>query len=298
MNEKCQLCPRQCGVDRQVTTGYCGVGGRITAARAALHFGEEPCISGSRGSGTVFFAGCHLGCVYCQNYSISRGAGGMEITPEKLGDILLRLEEQGAHNINLVTPMHFTLPIIKGLEQVKHRLGIPVAINTGGYELPQTVEMWSGLADIWIPDLKYKSRALSAKYSGAPDYFEVACRAVEAMHRQQPTPVVNDGIMQRGMIIRHMVLPGGYKDSLDILAWLQSALPLGGFLLSLMRQYTPTGSCSEYPEIDRKVTSLEYGKVEAVAAAMGFDGYSQDKASAGEGYVPDFNLEGIKAPEK
>jgi putative pyruvate formate lyase activating enzyme len=263
-------------------------------ARAALHLWEEPCISGARGSGTIFFAGCSLGCVFCQNAAISRGRAGAEITPRQLADICLRLQEGGAHNINLVTPMHFTPAVLQGIKLARPGLKIPVCVNTGGYDAAETVRRWDGVADIWLPDFKFHAPDLAVRYANAPDYFAVAAAAITEMHRQQPRPVFNgDGVMQSGLIVRHLMLPGGYRDSLALLRWLKENLPPDGFYLSLMRQFTPTAACKACPEINRKVTTFEYEKALEYARKAGFSGFFQGKDAAGEGYVPDFDLTGV-----
>jgi len=292
--QPCTLCPRHCGVNRASRAGACGEGDTLRVARAALHRWEEPCISGTRGSGTIFFSGCPLGCVYCQNGAISRGGAGRAITPIQLGEAMLRLQDAGAHNINLVTPMHFTPPVLQGLEGVRHRLRIPVIVNTGGYERPETVARWAGLCDVWLPDLKYKSPALSARYSAA-DYFKAASAAILAMHQQQPRVVLDgDGLIRQGLVVRHLVLPGGRRDSLEILRWLAESLPRERFLISLMGQFTPNVECAEFPELQRRVTTFEYQSVLAEAQTLGLRGYGQSREAAGEGYIPDFDQTGLR----
>ena len=263
----CTLCPRMCGVDRTVQTGYCGSGSLAKVARAAKHHWEEPCISGTQGSGTVFFSGCTLGCVFCQNREISRGGTGREVTPEHLADIFRRLESQGVHNLNLVTPVHFTRV--------------------------ETLRRWENTVQIYLPDLKYHSPELSAKYSAAPDYFEAASKAILEMHRQQPKLVWEGDLLKQGLIIRHLVLPGCVKDSMKVLDFLHENLPKDSFLLSLMSQYTPTPACAALPEINRRITTYEYRKVADRAAEMGFSGFAQDRRSAKEEYTPPFDLEGV-----
>ena len=287
----CILCPRQCGVDRTERVGYCGSGSLPKVARAAKHHWEEPCISGTEGSGTVFFSGCTLGCVFCQNREISRGGTGREVTVEHLADIFKRLEGQGVHNLNLVTPTHFTPQILQALELAKPT--VPVVMNCGGYERVETLRQWEGKVQVYLPDLKYFSPELSAKYSAAPDYFAVASKAIMEMHRQQPQLVWEGDLLKRGLIIRHLVLPGGMKDSLQILDFLDNHLPKDSFLLSLMSQYTPTENCKQFPEINRRVTTYEYRKVADRAAELGFFGFAQDRRSAKEEYTPPFNLEGV-----
>lgn len=287
----CILCPRQCGVDRTERVGYCGSGSLPKVARAAKHHWEEPCISGTEGSGTVFFSGCTLGCVFCQNREISRGGTGREVTVEHLADIFKRLEGQGVHNLNLVTPTHFTPQILQALELEKPT--VPVVMNCGGYERVETLRQWEGKVQVYLPDLKYFSPELSAKYSAAPDYFAVASKAIMEMHRQQPQLVWEGDLLKSGLIIRHLVLPGCMKDSLQILDFLDNHLPKDSFLLSLMSQYTPTENCKQFPEINRRVTTYEYRKVADRAAELGFSGFAQDRRSAKEEYTPPFNLEGV-----
>ena len=287
----CILCPRLCGVDRTERVGYCGSGSLPKVARAAKHHWEEPCISGTEGSGTVFFSGCTLGCVFCQNREISRGGTGREVTVEHLADIFKRLEGQGVHNLNLVTPTHFTPQILQALELSKPT--VPVVMNCGGYERVETLRQWEGKVQVYLPDLKYFSPELSAKYSAAPDYFAVASKAIMEMHRQQPQLVWEGDLLKSGLIIRHLVLPGCMKDSLQILDFLDNHLPKDSFLLSLMSQYTPTENCKQFPEINRRVTTYEYRKVADRAAELGFSGFAQDRRSAKEEYTPPFNLEGV-----
>lgn len=287
----CILCPRLCGVDRTERVGYCGSGSLPKVARAAKHHWEEPCISGTEGSGTVFFSGCTLGCVFCQNREISRGGTGREVTVEHLADIFKRLEGQGVHNLNLVTPTHFTPQILQALELSKPT--VPVVMNCGGYERVETLRQWEGKVQVYLPDLKYFSPELSAKYSAAPDYFAVASKAIMEMHRQQPQLVWKGDLLKSGLIIRHLVLPGCMKDSLKVLDFLDKNLPKDSFLLSLMSQYTPTENCKQFPEINRRVTTYEYRKVADRAAELGFSGFAQDRRSAKEEYTPPFNLEGV-----
>ena len=287
----CILCPRLCGVDRTERVGYCGSGSLPKVARAAKHHWEEPCISGTEGSGTVFFSGCTLGCVFCQNREISRGGTGREVTVEHLADIFKRLEGQGVHNLNLVTPTHFTPQILQALELANPT--VPVVMNCGGYERVETLRQWEGKVQVYLPDLKYFSTELSAKYSAAPDYFAVASKAIMEMHRQQPQLVWEGDLLKSGLIIRHLVLPGCMKDSLKVLDFLDKNLPKDSFLLSLMSQYTPTENCKQFPEINRRVTTYEYRKVADRAAELGFSGFAQDRRSAKEEYTPPFNLEGV-----
>ena len=301
----CNLCPRQCNIDRELSAGFCRACGNldnVNVARAALHFWEEPCISGERGSGTVFFSNCNLRCVFCQNAEISINGKGKEISYKRLADIFLELEEQGAENINLVTPTHYTYQILKALDMVKYKLDIPIVMNCGGYELADTIKLFDGYIDIYLPDLKYKSSELSGKYSSCSDYFERAVTAIEEMHRQAPKLAWDTGIkdndikiLKKGLIIRHLVLPNCYHDSLDILDWLYECrfLTKYNFLLSLMSQFTPTEQCKDHPELNRRITTFEYDKVVSKASQYGFRGYIQERSSAQEEYIPPFDLTGV-----
>lgn len=291
----CNLCPRECSVNRAADTGFCRCGEKIKVARAALHFWEEPCISGQRGSGTVFFSGCTLRCCYCQNEKISREAFGKEISVQRLADIFLELQDKGAQNINLVTATQYIIPVIKALDLAKPRLHIPVVYNCGGYERVETVKALNGYIDIFLPDLKYYSGELSRDYSGAPDYFSVASRAITAMIEQAGAPVLNDGgMMQKGVIIRHLVLPGGRKDSINILRWISENLPKDRFFISLMSQYTPYKANFKYTVLNRRITTFEYESVINEAVRLGLDkGFMQERSSAKEEYTPPFDLEGI-----
>ena len=295
---RCELCPRRCGADRAAgKTGYCGAGGVLKAARAALHFWEEPCISGTRGSGTVFFSGCPLRCCYCQNYSISAEGRGKEISVERLAGVFLELQRQGAHNINLVTPGQWRPWIMAALDQARAQgLRLPIVCNTGGYETVESVRAWDGYINIWLADLKYRSPALSAELSAAPDYFEVACAAIEAMLSQTGKPVLDpEGILQKGVILRHLALPGHLDDSFAVIdqmaAW-NDADP-GCFLPSLMSQYTPFYKAAEHG-IGRRITTYEYRRMVNYAIDRGLTaGYMQQKSSAREEYTPAFDLTGL-----
>ena len=293
--KECSLCPRSCKVDRSVQTGYCGCSDRIKIARAALHLWEEPCISGSRGSGAVFFSGCTIRCCFCQNYTISSQGFGKEITIRRLADIFLELQEKGAHNINLVTATQYVPSIIRALDLVKGKLKIPVVYNCGGYEKKETIRLLGDYVDVYLPDLKYYDPVLSLRYSKAEDYFKMASEAVLMMTEQKgPLLFDKDNMMKRGVIIRHMVMPGCYKDSIVLLNWMKDHLKEDSFLVSLLSQYTPFYKSSEYPEINRRITTYEYQKVLKEAVRLGLtDGYMQEKSSAKEEYTPPFNLEGV-----
>lgn len=301
--QTCNLCPRMCGVDRSRVTGFCGQSDTVKAARAALHMWEEPCISGAHGSGTVFFSGCTLRCCFCQNSDISTGGFGKTLTVSQLADIFLKLQDQGAHNINLVTATHFLPSIVKALDLCRHKLHIPVVYNCGGYERVETVQALDGYVDIWLPDLKYMDSRISARYSQAPDYFDHAGKAIEAMIRQAGAPILSDfavpgrtpvALMKKGVIIRHMVLPGQREDSIALLHWISEHLPAGMFYISLMSQYTPYRKNPDFPELNRRITTYEYQKVVDTALDLGLDmGFMQKRSSAKEEYTPPFNLEGL-----
>ncbi len=293
----CNLCPRMCNVNRSSVSGYCKAPKKLKVARAALHFWEEPCISASRGSGTVFFSGCNLKCVYCQNYSVSQNVFGKEISVDRLAEIFLSLQAEGAHNINLVTPTPYIPQIIKAIKMVKDKMKIPFVYNTGGYELPKSLEMLRGYIDIYLTDIKYKNSQLSKKYSGAEDYFKVAISAAQKMIQQTGPPKFDsDGVMQSGVIVRHLVLPGYRHDSIDILNEVAATLPKDGYILSLMSQYTPNEEqLLNYPELCRRITTFEYNSVVDTAIKLGINkGYMQQKTSAEQKYTPPFNLKGVE----
>ena len=247
-----------CRADRTTASGYCKAPAGILAARAALHFWEEPCISGTQGSGAIFFSGCTLRCCFCQNYKISRAPQGKSISSERLAEIFLELQEQDAHNINLVTATHYLPWILPALDMVKKQLHIPVVYNCGGYERLETIQALRSYVDIWLPDLKYFSSNLSRRYSQAPDYFDRASAAIRQMILQTGTPVFDaQGIMQKGVIIRHLVLPGQKKDSIQLIKWMAEELPKKQFYISLLSQYTPYEKNPDFPELNRRITSYE-----------------------------------------
>lgn len=281
-----------CRADRSVQKGRCGVGDEIILSRAARHMWEEPPISGSKGSGTVFFAGCNLGCVYCQNYEISHGAKGKAVSEERLGEIFVELEAEGVHNINLVNPTHYADKIIRVLK--KKKPGVPVVYNSSGYERVSTLKALEGLVDIYLPDLKYISAERSEKYSGAKDYFDFASNAIAEMKRQCPENIYDDnGIMQKGLIVRHLVLPQNTNQSVKILEWIRDNLGTDT-VISLMSQYTPHGEAEKYKELCRRITIREYEKVVFAAEDMGFKSiFTQDFASASEVFIPDFDCSGV-----
>jgi len=318
VNYPCMGCPRECGADREHGTGFCGGGALPKIARAALHFWEEPCISGVNGSGTVFFSGCSLRCVYCQNRKIALGDVGTTVSMERLAEIYLELQGQGAHNINLVTPAHETDAVVRSLERAKRQgLKIPVVYNTGSYEKVENLKQLEGLVDVWLPDLKYYSPELSARYSSAPDYFEVAKNAIAEMFRQAGKPVfaplsseqaeaaysqesVGDDELQlikRGVIVRHMVIPTHTADSKRIIEYLYRTYG-DDIFISIMSQYTPVidaETAKAYPELARKLTEREYDAVVDYAIELGVENaFIQEGDVAEESFIPAFDGTGVK----
>ena len=290
--EVCELCPRLCRVSRTPEhLGFCGEGRDLRVARISLHRYEEPPISGTRGSGTVFFSGCSLRCVFCQNRAISRGEQvGERMTPEALADRFLLLEEQGAHNINLVTPTHFSHEIAKALSLVRHRLTIPVIYNTSGYERVESLARLEGLVDAYLPDFKYYASDLSARYSGAADYRQVAQAALMEMYRQAGDFTLDEaGLLRSGILLRHLVLPGNRHDSMAVLDLVAELLPPSRIRVSIMSQYTPEFAMDcPFPELHRRVTRFEYESVVEHALSLGFTGYMQGRDSASAIYTPKF----------
>lgn len=293
----CTLCPRRCHADRAAgKTGFCGQTAQLRAARAALHFWEEPCISGDCGSGTVFFSGCSLQCIFCQNHEIALGESGKPISVERLSQIFLELQEKGAANINLVTAGHFIPQVCRALELSKaDGLSIPIVYNTGSYEEVASLRLLEGLVDIWLPDLKYFSGDLSARYSSAPDYFQVATAAIAEMFRQTPAAVFDPetGLMQRGIIVRHLMLPGQAADSKKLLRHLHTTYG-DAIYISIMNQYTPLAGVSGIPELNRRVTPEEYRRVLDFADRIDIEnGFMQEDGTAAESFIPPFDYEGI-----
>lgn len=294
----CTVCPRKCGADRTKSVGYCGASDKVEVSKIMLHQWEEPCISGtdkSRGSGAVFFTHCPLGCVYCQNRDISRRSctGKVYAVPE-LADVFLKLQAEGAYNINLVSPTHYTPQIIEAVHIAReHGLTLPVVWNTGGYELPETIESLRGTVDIFLTDFKYASPETAKLYSAAEDYPEIAVRSLAKMHELAGTCKFDaDGMMRRGIIIRHLILPGHRADSVAVLQKIAETVPVNDVKLSLMAQYTPeflpTEPVEKYKKIGRKITSFEYKTVLDECERLGFDGYSQERTAATKKYTPDF----------
>ncbi|MBR5682201.1 MAG: radical SAM protein [Ruminococcus sp.] len=297
MNTKnnCNLCPRKCNADREKSKGFCGAGNKATVAKASLHKWEEPCISYKNGAGTVFFSGCSLHCCFCQNDQISNKLFGKEVSDSRLADIFLSLQDMGADNIDLITPTHFVTNIINALDMVKHKLSIPVVYNCGGYELCETIGQLDGYIDVYLPDIKYFSSEISQKYSKAPDYFEKASEAVKAMIKQVGELKYNaDGGLIKGTVIRHLVLPSCRHDSMKIMDWIADNTSRKDVLVSIMNQYTPFDFIpDEFSELKRHVTKMEYNSVADHASKLGLNGFTQQKSSASEEYVPDFDLTGI-----
>ena len=285
----CTLCPRRCGVDREAgELGFCRMPGQLRAARAMLHYGEEPPICANYGTGAVFFSGCTLRCRYCQNGVISTGGAGEALTPEALRETFLRLSDEGAQSIDLVTPTHFLPSILPALTP---RLPVPVIYNCGGYESMEILHMLDGLVDIYLPDLKFYEAGTAKAYAGCPDYFTVAAKAIAEMHRQAGTLRWKGALLQRGLMVRHLVLPGHRKESIALLHQLAELLPADAFLLSLMGQYTPPEQHLEDPFLNRRIATFEYESVRKCAVQLGLNGYGQDRSSATASYTPDFWIE-------
>ena len=286
----CNLCPRKCNVCRteHQGNGFCGAGTLPVIARVAPHFGEEPCISGTKGSGTVFFSGCTLKCVFCQNYEISDGHKGRAVTPKELADCYKRLEERGVHNINLVTADHYVTAVAESLDIYKP--SVPVVYNCSGYTSPKTLSILDGLVDIYLPDFKYSDDALAIKYSSAPNYVNTASSAIKEMIFQVGTPQFDsDGMMKKGVIVRHLILPSHTKNSLGVLDIIKRSYDKQ-VLVSLMCQYVPVNKAHDFPKINRTITRREYDKVKSELFALGLDGFTQDLTSASTDFIPDWDF--------
>ena len=293
----CTVCPRKCGIDRTKAAGYCGASDKIEVSKVMLHRWEEPCVSGTdenRGSGAVFFTHCPLGCVYCQNRDISRrSCTGTVYTVGGLAEIFMKLQNDGAYNINLVSPTHYTPQIIEAVKLARQNgLNLPVVWNTGGYELPETVEALSETVDIFLTDFKYASPETAKLYSAAEDYPEIAAKSLVKMYETAGQCMFDDsGMMTRGVIVRHLILPGHRADSIAVLQKIAEILPVENIRLSLMAQYTPEfleDSSDRYKKIRRRITSFEYNAVLDESERLGFDGWSQERTSATKKYTPDF----------
>lgn len=286
----CNLCPRKCNAQRSEYSGegFCGMGTLPVVARVAPHFGEEPCISGKNGSGTVFFSGCTMKCVFCQNYEISTLGKGAALTPALLAECYKRLEESGVHNINLVTADHFVAAVCESLSIYKPQ--IPVVYNCGGYVSPKTLSMLSGLVDIYLPDFKYSDDALALKLSAAPNYVDTALAAIKEMLFQTGNPAFDgDGMMTKGVLVRHLILPAHTKNSIEAIRILSKTFG-NQIMMSLMCQYVPWGEAKNDPKLGRKITKREYEKVKRELFLSGLDGFTQDLSSAAEEYIPDWDF--------
>jgi len=306
---KCNLCPRKCNVDREDgKIGYCGMPAQLKVARAALHLWEEPCISGETGSGAVFFSGCQLRCIFCQNHNIAIGKIGKTITIEHLSEIFLELQEKGANNINMVTPTHYVPQIIQALDLArKAGLKLPIVYNTSAYETVDTIKMLDGYVDIYLPDFKYMDAKLASEYSNAEDYFEVAVKALMEMYRQVGNPHFNErsikghlqnnnieeDIMTKGVIVRHLMLPGEFVDSKNIITYLYQTYGDNVFI-SIMNQYTPLKQVENIEKLNRRITEKEYDKLVDFAIDLGVEnGFIQEGRTAEESFIPEFDCEGV-----
>ena len=294
MLEKCELCPHRCKVNRiNGETGRCKASAEVKVALASVHSFEEPCISGTNGSGTVFFSNCNLGCIFCQNYKISSGGFGKEIPIEKLAEIFLKEQAKGVHNINLVSPTIYVPQIISALKISKEDgLNIPIVYNSSGYERKETIQMLDGYIDVYLPDFKYMEDELGEKYSNVKDYSKYTKESILEMVKQVGEPVFQDGILKKGVIIRHLVLPNHIKNSIKVLDWIKENLD-NKVVVSLMAQYFPTGNIKD-TDINRKLTQREYEKITDYLFDLNFKyGYTQELGKHEEEYVPDFNLENV-----
>lgn len=295
--KSCNICPNECGINRlEGELGICKAGLRPKVAMASLHYWEEPCISGEKGSGTVFFSNCNLGCAFCQNYRISHQGFGKEISIEELSQIFLKLQGQGALNINLVSATQYIPQVAEALKIAKEKgLTIPVVYNSNGYESSEGLKILEGLIDVYLPDLKYYNNEYSVKYSSARDYFDHACKAILAMYKQVGVPLYDeDGLIKKGLMIRHLLLPGLKEDSKKVLKWIKDNLPLE-IPISLMVQYTPVYKALEMDEINRRITEDEYEEIIDYFFEIGLEnGLAQDYSSATTDYTPNFDLSGVE----
>ncbi len=291
--EKCNICPKNCNIDRKSSRGFCKMPERIFVAKHMLHKWEEPCISGKNGAGTIFFSGCNLKCVYCQNKAISRGVAGKEYNASELLDLIISLADEGAECIEFVTPTHYTRALIPIIKEARKSISLPFVWNSGGYESVESLRALDGLIDIYMPDIKYFSGEISKAYSNAEDYFPRAADALCEMLRQVGTPKYNDiGMLERGVIMRHLVLPGCRDDSICMLTEVSKRISPKSVILSLMSQYTPDFydiSDGGYKNLTRRLTTYEYSSVLKTAESLGFDGYFQSRESASAAYTPNFN---------
>lgn len=288
MLEKCTICPHKCGIDRTKYAGRCKSTAKIKIALYSTHNFEEPCISGEKGSGTIFFSNCNMNCIYCQNYEISQLGKGKEMTIEELANIMIKQQEKGVENINLVTPTSYALHIIEAIKQAKKRgLNIPIVYNTNGYESVETLKKLEGYIDIYLPDLKYYYNELGKKYSNVENYFDIATNAIKEMYRQVGSPKLNEnGIMQKGLMIRHLILPGQIDNSKKILKWIKENID-NEVYVSIMAQYFPTYKAKDVGQLNRKLTKQEYEEVENYLYELELEnGYIQELGEHEEEYVP------------
>lgn len=294
--KECTLCPRECHIDRTSgNKGYCGMTDELVVARAALHMWEEPCISGEEGSGAVFFSGCAMGCIYCQNHNIAKGLAGKKITIERLSDIFLELQEKKANNINLVTPSHYVPQIIESIKMARIKgLRIPIVYNCSGYEKVETLQLLEGYVDIYLPDFKYMDPKLAEKYSKCRDYFAYAAKAIKEMVRQTKEPIFDErGIMKQGVIVRHLTLPGFLEDSKNIIKYLYETYG-DKIYISILNQFTPLEMVKEYPELNRRIMEVEYEELIDFAIKLGVEnGFIQEGETASDSFIPEFNEEGV-----
>ena len=290
----CNLCPRQCGAPRDggCGEGFCGMPSLPVCARAALHLWEEPCLSGKTGAGTVFFSGCTLGCVFCQNHSISRENFGKTLTEDELYAAFQRLADQGASCIELVTPTQFTHVLSRVLERPVPG-GLPVVWNSGGYERAEVLKTLEGKVDVYLPDLKYVTPAIAEKYSGTVGYPEAAKAAILEMYRQRGPVRLEDGMLKSGVLIRHLILPGQVMEAKRVMDWVADSFPTGAVLFSLMAQYTPVGELEGFPELRRTLRPSELRAAKAYMENLGLAGYVQELEAVGEGFIPAFDLTGL-----
>lgn len=288
--KKCNLCPRNCLVDRSKTTGVCGMKDKLVIARASLHMWEEPCISGENGSGTIFFTGCNLKCIFCQNRDISTKLIGQEVSIDEFADICLNLQKQGAHNINLVTPTHFVPLIVDGIKLAKGKgLSIPIVYNTSSYETKETIKMLNGIIDIYLPDAKYYDDEYAIKYSHAPNYFETSSNAIKEMYNQVGKPQFDEnGMMIKGVIVRHLMLPGLKEDTKKILNYLYQEYQ-NNIYISIMNQYTPMKHFETYQELNHKINDEDYDEIINYALDLGIEkAFIQEGDTANDSFIPDF----------
>ena len=291
--KKCEICPHKCKIDRTKQIGRCKATDKVKIALYSIHNFEEPCISGTAGSGTIFFSNCNMNCIYCQNYEISQLGKGKEITIQELADIMIKQQEKGVENINLVTPTSYTLQIIEAIKIAKQKgLKIPIVYNTNGYENVETLKLLEGYIDIYLPDLKYYNDEISKKYSKVDNYFEIATKAIKEMYRQVGHPILDEnGIMKKGLMIRHLVLPNNIENSKNVLSWIKENLD-NNIYVSIMAQYFPTYKAKETEDLNRKLIKKEYEEIENYLYDLNLEnGYIQELGEHEEEYVPKWDIE-------